>query len=71
VRRAFVTVLVAASLLGCASQSTPPAEAPLRPVTQMQTPRQKERPRPRLIAPPPAYGNKVVMARAETRASFD
>lgn len=44
-----------------------PAPAPHRTDPQTQAPRHLERPRPRLIAPPPAYGNKVVMARADSR----
>ena len=31
---------------------------------EMRSPRRNEHPHPRLIAPPPAYGNKVVMAKA-------
>jgi hypothetical protein len=48
----------------------PPAATPPRPVdpqTQV-TPRQELQP-PRLIAPPPAYGNKIVMAGGSRPAS--
>lgn len=49
--------------VGCGGGMKPPAKTPPRPVdpqTQV-TPRQELQP-PRLIAPPPAYGNKIVMA---------
>jgi len=48
----------------CGSGAVQPAQGPPKPVdpeTRVQ-PRQKDA--PRLIAPPPAYGNKVVMASA-------
>lgn len=35
---------------------------------EMRTPRRNEHPHPRLIAPPPAYGNKVVMAKSTGNA---
>jgi hypothetical protein len=60
----IVVLSFAALLGGCGSGAvrapeTPPA--PVDPETRVQ-PRQKDA--PRLIAPPPAYGNKVVMASA-------
>jgi hypothetical protein len=62
----------AALAMGCAGGMKPPAETPPRPVdpqTQV-TPRHEQQP-PRLIAPPPAYGNKIVMAGGSGPASFN
>lgn len=58
--------LALAALAGaCGSSAVRPPEAPPKPVdpeTRVE-PRRHEQ-EPRLIAPPPAYGNKVVMASA-------
>jgi hypothetical protein len=48
----------------------PPKAAP-RSYQQTQAPRRIERPRPRLIAPPPAYGNKIVMAKAPAQSALN
>jgi len=67
VRRLLTRIVVlsfAALATACGSGAVRAAERPPKPVdpeTQVQ-PRQKDA--PRLIAPPPAYGNKVVMASA-------
>jgi len=67
VRRLVTRILVlsvVALASGCGSGALRSPETPPKPVdpeTRVQ-PRQKEA--PRLIAPPPAYGNKVVMASA-------
>ncbi len=55
---------------GCAAHAAPPPSTPRDPAELPQTevaPRERE-PAPKLIAPPPAYGNKIVMARARTPA---
>jgi hypothetical protein len=38
---------------------------------QTEAPRRVEPPPPRLIAPPPAYGNKIVMAKARARSAVN
>lgn len=57
-------VLIAiASMAGCASSVVRPAAPPaheLAPRTEAPQPEQRKDAPPRLIAPPPAYGNKVV-----------
>ena len=57
----MVILSLAALAVGCGggALSEPKAPPPVDPETRAQ-PRQKDD--PRLIAPPPAYGNKVVMA---------
>jgi hypothetical protein len=48
------------------------AQAPMVPErTADHAPHRNERPRPHLIAPPPAYGNKVVMAKSTARAALN
>jgi hypothetical protein len=66
-----VLVSLGALVGGCGSGAVRPAEGPPKPVdpeTRVQ-PRQKDA--PRLIAPPPAYGNKVVMASAGKSGSVN
>jgi hypothetical protein len=50
-------------------------EAPMVPAKTAEhdtrSPRHNEHPHPRLIAPPPAYGNKVVMARSTSNATLN
>ncbi len=50
-------------------------EAPMVPAKtaehEAHPPHRSERPRPRLIAPPPAYGNKVVMAKSTGAAALN
>ena len=71
--KGLLAPLLLAGLLGaatgCGASATPepavlPHEAP-----QTRAPRRHERPLPRLIAPPPAYGNRVVMARGASTSS--
>jgi len=53
------------SLLGCGQGSlSPPRPAPQADVETRVTPQKQPRELPRLIAPPPKYGNKIVMAQA-------
>jgi len=58
-----------ALLLGC-SQSTlsPPKPVPQADVETRVVPQKQPRDLPRLLAPPPKYGNKIVMAQATTPA---
>jgi hypothetical protein len=52
---------------GCGQSATQAPVAPSRTADhETRAPRRNDRPRPRLIAPPPAYGNKVVMAKSTT-----
>jgi|GEM_PF-1238394 len=70
-------VLVAATFLsfGCAQRAAPEIQAP-PPIPKDSrsqiSPKPKKRDlQPELIAPPPAYGNKVVMAQAKpVRSTF-
>jgi len=68
--KCLLAPLLLAGLLGaatgCGSGATPEPALPSREATQTRVPpRRHERPLPRLIAPPPAYGNRVVMACAD------
>jgi hypothetical protein len=60
-------VLCAALFTACSNVTQVPAKAPppIDPETRVVP--QKEEERPRLIAPPPAYGNRVVLATAKRR----
>jgi len=72
VRRLLAPLLLVgfAALTGCGQSATPaPAAAPREATQTRVPPRRHERPLPRLIAPPPAYGNRVVMARAPATTS--
>jgi hypothetical protein len=60
----ILLVSLAALATGCGASSQRPAEAP-DPAAAPQTranPRPEPEPPALLIAPPPAYGNKIVMA---------
>jgi len=58
-------VVAAALLFGCGPGSLgTPKPAPQPDFETRATPQKQPRELPRLIAPPPAYGNKIVMARA-------
>lgn len=50
-------------------------EAPMVPTKtaehETHAPRRNEHPHQRLVAPPPAYGNKVVMAKSSSHATLD
>ena len=57
--------VAAALLLGCGQGSlSTPKPAPQADIETRVTPPRQPRELPRLIAPPPAYGNKIVMAQA-------
>jgi hypothetical protein len=65
VRRILVAALfVLTASSACASQPVPPAKPPLEGAETQLHPRRREKPYdpPRIVAPPPAYGNKIVMA---------
>lgn len=54
-----------ALLLGCGQSSlNAPKPAPQADIETRAAPQKQPRELPRLIAPPPKYGNKIVMARA-------
>jgi hypothetical protein len=53
-----------AMLLACGQASLSAPEQPARDVETRILPAKPHREIPRLIAPPPAYGNKIVMAHA-------
>jgi hypothetical protein len=72
VMRALKTVassLATAALLAplaCGQGALPAAKpAPQADIETRATPLKQQRELPRLIAPPPAYGNKIVMARVD------
>jgi hypothetical protein len=69
--RGLLVALSCALLGACAGHAAPPPRTSLDPAEQPQTevaPREREL-APKLLAPPPAYGNKIVMARARTTAT--
>ncbi len=73
-KRSLVSLLLAGMLgaaTGCGGSATPEPVVPSREATQMHVPKRprQERPLPKLIAPPPAYGNRVVMARGASTTS--
>jgi len=74
-RRVLVTlglVGLVAGATGCGSGAVQEPETPAKGFTQTQAPRRQERQQqPRLIAPPPAYGNKVVMARGTSSTALN
>lgn len=73
-RRVFLIVTLggfALGLLGCGAGAEQAAKRPPK-LPEKETraaPSEPERPEqpPRLIAPPPAYGNKIVMAEAPSK----
>ncbi|HWZ93450.1 MAG TPA: hypothetical protein VNW92_31540 [Polyangiaceae bacterium] len=65
-------VAAAAVCSACGQASLNPPEPPPRDVETRVVPQHKiHREIPRLIAPPPAYGNKVVMAHAGATTSVN
>jgi hypothetical protein len=61
--------LSAAMLLGCGQSSlNTPKPAPQADAETRVVPQKQPRELPRLIAPPPKYGNKIVMAQASAAA---
>jgi len=74
VKRLLVSLVLAGILgaaTGCGASATPEPAAPSREANQTRVPRERreQRPLPKLIAPPPAYGNRVVMARGPSTVS--
>jgi hypothetical protein len=63
-RTLAAALLVLSATSACASQPAPPAKPPLVDAETQLTPRRRDKPYdpPRIVAPPPAYGNKIVMA---------
>ena len=60
----------AALLVGCGQGALRPAKPSVQPdIETRAAPVKPLRDMPRLIAPPPAYGNKIVMARADGDSS--
>ena len=56
-------------LLGCGQGSlSAPKPAPQPDIETRVAPQKQPRELPRLLAPPPKYGNKIVMAQAATSA---
>jgi hypothetical protein len=73
-RRVFALTLVLAAAVagGCGAAAVPRAAEPPPPASEPRTradPTETET--PKLIAPPPAYGNKVVMAQGPTVTHHD
>ena len=62
-----VCMLLSSALIGACSGhvSAPPKSPPPAASSRSEAPKNREREAPPLIAPPPAYGNKVVMARGQ------
>ena len=59
-----------ALLVGCGQGSLTPAKPDVAPDAETRVlPLKQPRELPRLLAPPPAYGNKIVMARASVAQS--
>lgn len=74
VTRAFKALLsclvtaVVLSPLACSQSALPPAKpAPQPDIETRAAPLKQPRELPRLLAPPPAYGNKIVMAQLTPR----
>ena len=67
--RSFLLALVGLVTLvsGCGRAAAPVPMVPER--TAVHAPRRNEHRPPHLIAPPPAYGNKVVMAKSSERTA--
>jgi hypothetical protein len=67
----FCLATVALSpVIACGPSALPPAKpAPQADIETRVTPLKQPRELPRLLAPPPAYGNKIVMAQVTRRES--
>jgi hypothetical protein len=64
--------VLAALLPGCGQGSlSTPKPAPAGDIETRAAPQKQPRGLPRLLAPPPAYGNKIVMAQAALRERHD
>ena len=72
-RQVFIPAFAALFVLGiaCASAPPPPAKPPpVEPETRFDPPRRPvHHGPPRIQAPPPAYGNKIVMATKPAEAT--
>jgi hypothetical protein len=74
-RHLYLLIAAAAATMfatGCGASAPAPVKAPPR-VVDVETratpsPRRRDLPPP-LVAPPPAYGNKIVMAQRDTTSS--
>jgi hypothetical protein len=53
--------------MACGQGAFNPAKPAPRTDVETRAPRKLQRQIPRLLAPPPAYGDKIVMARSESR----
>lgn len=60
----LAVVLAATFFMACSSATKVPAKAPPPVDPETRVIPEKEEERPRLIAPPPAYGNRVVLAKS-------
>lgn len=64
-----LTLTASALVLGCGQSAiTPPKPESQADAETRVAPQKQPRDLPRLIAPPPKYGNKIVMAQARTGA---
>lgn len=64
-----VVALLFASVAGCSSRALPAVKPPpVDPHTRLGPHRAPKEAVPRILAPPPAYGNKIVMALGEAKA---
>jgi hypothetical protein len=68
---AFGFCVVAATLLACGQSSLSAPQPPPRDIETRATPPRARHEVPRLIAPPPAYGNKIVLAHAPPRSTVN
>jgi hypothetical protein len=57
-------VVLAVGVVGCGGASMPAGKPPARTGEESRAQKVRQAP-PRLIAPPPAYGNKIVMAQGD------
>jgi len=65
---------VALLCIACGGARPTPIQAPSRvdgAVTRAPAPSARRRLRPPLVAPPPAYGNKIVMAQRNATVAFE
>ncbi len=74
VRRPYALLFLGLVALatGCGKAAVEPPMVPAKTAEhETRSPRRSEHPHPRLIAPPPAYGNKVVMAKSAGNSSLN
>jgi hypothetical protein len=72
ITKALGFCLSAAMLWACGQSAvSTPKPAPQADIETRVGPQKQPRELPRLIAPPPKYGNKIVMARANAPARHD